>query len=209
MCWDFPGGASGKEPACQGRRHKRCGFNPWVRRIPGEGNGNLLQHSCWENPVDWGAGWAMVHGVAKSQTQLKQLSMAVCWVSDPFSSSSGHGDSMGTLRKSDAHPLSLEDTINWCFSNLKGEEMWLGSGSDGGGEEISVNIELVRASQGCFCSFLCTWHQGHICEICGIEPSYILCKRVALWSKRAKQKNVRSTIRYPGSEKACVCGHLE
>ena len=30
----FPGGASGKESACQCRRHKRCGFNPWVGKIP-------------------------------------------------------------------------------------------------------------------------------------------------------------------------------
>ena len=30
----FPGGASGKKPACQRRRHKRCRFNPWVRKIP-------------------------------------------------------------------------------------------------------------------------------------------------------------------------------
>ena len=30
----FPGGTSGKEPACQHRRHKRAGFNPCVRKIP-------------------------------------------------------------------------------------------------------------------------------------------------------------------------------
>ena len=30
----FPGGASGKEPACQCRRHKRLGFNPWVKKTP-------------------------------------------------------------------------------------------------------------------------------------------------------------------------------
>ena len=30
----FPGGTSGKEPACQCRRHKRCRFNPWVGKIP-------------------------------------------------------------------------------------------------------------------------------------------------------------------------------
>ena len=30
----FPGGASGKEPACQCRRHKRGGFDPWVGKIP-------------------------------------------------------------------------------------------------------------------------------------------------------------------------------
>jgi len=30
----FLGGTGGKEPACQCRRHKRCGFDPWVRKIP-------------------------------------------------------------------------------------------------------------------------------------------------------------------------------
>ena len=30
----FPGGATGKEPACQCRQHKRCGLNPWIRKIP-------------------------------------------------------------------------------------------------------------------------------------------------------------------------------
>ena len=47
--------------------------------IPGVGNGNPLQYSCLENPMDRGAmgsWWAMVHGVTKSQTQLKQLSTA-------------------------------------------------------------------------------------------------------------------------------------
>ena len=37
-------------------------------RSPGEGNGNPLQYSCLENPMDRGAWWAIVHGVAKSQT---------------------------------------------------------------------------------------------------------------------------------------------
>ena len=30
----FPGGASGKEPASQCRRHKRCRFDPWVKKVP-------------------------------------------------------------------------------------------------------------------------------------------------------------------------------
>ena len=38
--------------------------------IFGEGNGNLLQYSCLENPVDGGAWWATVHGIAKSQKGL-------------------------------------------------------------------------------------------------------------------------------------------
>ena len=37
-------------------------------RSPGEGNGNPLQYSCLENPMDGGAWQAIVHGVAKSQT---------------------------------------------------------------------------------------------------------------------------------------------
>ena len=37
---------------------------------PGEGNGTLLQYSCLENPMDGGAWWATVYGVAKSQTRL-------------------------------------------------------------------------------------------------------------------------------------------
>ena len=39
-------------------------------RSPGGGNGNLLQYSCLENPMDRGAWQTTVHGVAKSQTQL-------------------------------------------------------------------------------------------------------------------------------------------
>jgi len=39
-------------------------------RFPGEGNGNPVQYSCLENPMDRGAWWATVHGVIKSQTQL-------------------------------------------------------------------------------------------------------------------------------------------
>ena len=45
-----PGGTSGKEPACQSRRHKRQWFNPWVGRYPGGEHGNPLQYSCLENP---------------------------------------------------------------------------------------------------------------------------------------------------------------
>ena len=42
----------------------------------GEGNGTPLQYSCLENPMDGGAWWAAVHGVAKSQTrQATSLSL--------------------------------------------------------------------------------------------------------------------------------------
>ena len=39
----------------------------------GEGNGTPLQYSCLENPMDGGAWWAAVHGVAKSRTQLSDF----------------------------------------------------------------------------------------------------------------------------------------
>ena len=39
----------------------------------GEGNGTPLQYSCLENPMDGGAWWAAVHGVAKSQAQLSDF----------------------------------------------------------------------------------------------------------------------------------------
>ena len=39
----------------------------------GEGDGTPLQYSCLANPVDGGAWWATVHGVAKSQTRLSDF----------------------------------------------------------------------------------------------------------------------------------------
>ena len=52
-----------------------AGSIPGSGRSPGEGNGNLVQYSCLENPMDRGAWRATVHGVTKSWTQLKQLSV--------------------------------------------------------------------------------------------------------------------------------------
>ena len=50
-------------------------------RSPGGGHGNPLQYPCLVNPVDRGAWWAPVHGVAKSQTPLKQFNMHACHAS--------------------------------------------------------------------------------------------------------------------------------
>ena len=44
-----------------------------VRSTLGEGNGTPLQYSCLENPMDGGAWWVAVHGVAKSRTQLSDF----------------------------------------------------------------------------------------------------------------------------------------
>ena len=46
------------------------GSIPGLGRFPGEGNGNPPQYSCLENPMDGGAWWVTVHGVARSRTRL-------------------------------------------------------------------------------------------------------------------------------------------
>ena len=48
---------------------------PGSGRPPGEGNGNPLQYSCLENPMDGGVWWATVHGVAKSWTRMSDFTL--------------------------------------------------------------------------------------------------------------------------------------
>ena len=67
---DFPGGSDGKVSAYNAGDP---GSIPGLGRSPGEGNGNPLQYSCLENPLDEGAWWATVHGIAKNLTQLSDF----------------------------------------------------------------------------------------------------------------------------------------
>ena len=53
--------------------HGRQNFSFTVRRMSGEGNGTPLQYSCLENPMDRGAWWVPVHGVAKSRARLSDF----------------------------------------------------------------------------------------------------------------------------------------
>ena len=68
----FPRGSKGKESACNAGD---WGSIPGSGRCPEEGNSIPLQYSCLGNPMDRGAWWATVHGIAKSWTWLKQFSM--------------------------------------------------------------------------------------------------------------------------------------
>ena len=70
----FPGDSDSKEFACHAG--DRCSI-PGLRISLGEGSGNVFQDSGLEIPMDRGAWWAIVHGVVKSRTQLKQLSTHV------------------------------------------------------------------------------------------------------------------------------------
>ena len=67
---DFPGGLDDKASAYNAGDP---GSIPGLGRSSGEGNGNPLQYSCLENPIDRGAWQATVYGVAKSWTQLSDF----------------------------------------------------------------------------------------------------------------------------------------
>ena len=66
----FPGGSDGKASAYNAGDP---GSIPVSGRSPGEGNGNPVEYSCLENPMDRGAWQATVHGVAKSWTRLSDF----------------------------------------------------------------------------------------------------------------------------------------
>ena len=70
----FPGGSEVKVSACS---VGDLGSIPGLGRSPGEGNGNPLQYSCLENPMDGGPWWATVHGVAKSRTRLRDFTFTL------------------------------------------------------------------------------------------------------------------------------------
>ena len=63
----FPHSSVGKESVCKAGDP---GSIPGLGRSPGEGNGNPLQYSCLENPMDRGAWQATVHGVARARHNL-------------------------------------------------------------------------------------------------------------------------------------------
>ena len=68
----FPDGSAGKENTCNAVGTALGWEDPLE-----EENSNPLQYSCLKNSMDKGAWQAMVHGIAKSQTRLKQQSMYV------------------------------------------------------------------------------------------------------------------------------------
>ena len=67
----FPGGSEDKASSCNAGDP---GSIPGLGRSPGEGNGNPLQYSCLENPMDRGAWRATIYGITKSWTQLSMHS---------------------------------------------------------------------------------------------------------------------------------------
>ena len=70
---DFPGGSDDKESACNAGD---LGSIPGWGRFPGEREGNPLQYSCLENPMNGGTWKAAVHGVTKSRTRLSDFTLS-------------------------------------------------------------------------------------------------------------------------------------
>ena len=95
----FPGGSDGKAAVYNAGD---LGSIPGSRS-PGEGNGTPLQYSCLENPMDGGAWWAAVHGVAKSRTRLSDFTFTFHF-------------SFSCIGEGNGNPLQCS-----CLGNLQGQ----------------------------------------------------------------------------------------
>ena len=69
--------ASGKESPANAEDIRDTGWIPGLGRFPEEGNGNPLQYFCLETPMDRGAWWAILHGVAKSWPRLNDFTFTM------------------------------------------------------------------------------------------------------------------------------------
>ena len=67
---DFPGGLAVKNLPAMQEIQEMVGSIPGSGRSPEGGKGNPLQYSCQGDPIDRGAWWAKVHGVANNQIRL-------------------------------------------------------------------------------------------------------------------------------------------
>ena len=70
MYMGFPGGSVVKNPPANAGDEEDVGSIPGSGRCPGGGNGNPLQYSCWEKPMDRGDWRAIVYRFSKGQTRL-------------------------------------------------------------------------------------------------------------------------------------------
>ena len=100
-----------KLPASAGDR-RDMGLSPGLRRSPGEGHSNPVPYSCLENPIGRGVWWVTVPRVAKSQTQLKQLSTHALWITLLILSWKNHPRNYLSFKY-------FESTITFFWKNFK------------------------------------------------------------------------------------------
>ena len=103
----LPGGSDGKATICN---VGDPGSIPGLGRFPGEGNGNPLQYSCLENPLDRGAWQTTVHGVAKSRTRLSNLTLLLLYpkVKHSISTRSSSTAVLLSMAPVKQHPLAAQ-----------------------------------------------------------------------------------------------------
>ena len=94
--YGFPGGSEVKASAPNAGG---LGSIPGSRRSPGERNGNPFQYSCLENPMDGGAWWATVHGVAKSRTRLSDFALPYLFIIGDWNAKVGSQETSGVTGK--------------------------------------------------------------------------------------------------------------
>ena len=133
------GGSEIKASACSAGDPWVGGSIPGSGRSPGEGNGNPLQYSCLENPMDRGAWWATVHGVTKGWT----------WLSDfTFQSSSTFGRILITKGKgATLKRRSLADTTSLELSKLTSPR--------GDRANVGTTEQSLREKRHCFLLRMC------------------------------------------------------
>ena len=113
-----PGGASGKEPVCQGTRRHWCRFNSWVGKIPWRRAQPywILQYYL-ESPMDRGAWRAGVHGVGQSGARPKRFSSSSSSVQLVASSMKDHSWIL-ELPVSTALAWNIRDWMTLCLHCL-------------------------------------------------------------------------------------------
>ena len=125
-----------------------------------EGSGTLLQYSCLENPMDGGAWWAVVHRVAKSQTQLSDFPFTAVERSlHSLLASSGCSDKLPQVCFfSTTEVSSLTVQNQYCWAQIK---MWAGPCSL---QRLSGKISCLT----CLCRFLVSF-------ACRTSLQFLLC----------------------------------
>ena len=121
------------------------GSIPGLGRSPEESSGHPLQYSCLENPMDGGAWWATVHGVAKTHTQLSDFTFfSFLSVYRPyrflFSFLSGHPRMNRYLKESLKHKDNMQD------KQSKLDNAW--THGDAGREVPGESVEALSPSPG-------------------------------------------------------------
>ena len=153
----IPKCTSGKEPACQCRRHKRCGFHPWVRKIPWRRAGNALQYPCLgihgQSSLVGYSPW----GSQNSQTWLKWLTTSPSASSCQWNSQIKGGNVWIKSRKSGTRQDFLEPEAShstaWTLKLLICE-------IDGLQKLFTPSVEpfqLIMWISHCWFQHMCDW----------------------------------------------------